>query len=309
MYLYHGNDRYLSLSKAKAKYQELILVNPSYQAQIINAQGMELPDVLYKIESLSLFSSGKVIFIKRLSKVKGFNDEIEKFFNRVQAIKNKVEIILWEDEKIKSNSRYIKNIQNSSCFDVMNKRELGVWIKSLLNDKGLKLTEESTNLLLSRTNYNTEKIDNEISKLSLISKTGEEINPILIQKVVANTYENQIWDLTDAINNRDRKLALKIYENISTSGYDDYMILNSISRNLDQLIMIKELLDNRKSAQEIIEKTRIHPFVLSKIKANIDNYNWTMLKKIYSKINFIDWKSKQGKIDTKIALTMLLGIL
>ncbi len=319
MHLYHGNDKYLSLRAAQDKYEQLVKLNESFDARIIDAENFDFSELLDSILGGSLFFTGKILFIKRVSKSKQFNDNVEMFFEaigrKLAASSDKLKIVFWEDEKIKSNSRYLKHLKgyiNSAsvvCIDALGKRDLSGWVINQLKSANLVLDSEQIDLLLRRSNYDAERVVNEINKLQIISEDGTQVTAELIEQLVADTFENQVWDLTDAINSRNSKRALEVYENIVSNGYDDFLVLNSISRNLDQVILIKSLTDEGLSRDQIIKKIKVHPFVFSKISGNVDKYSWDLLKKIYEKINNIDYESKRGGVDSRVAITVLLGIL
>ena len=90
-------------------------------------------------------------------------------------------------------------------------------------------------------------------------------------------------------------------------GDSPMYLLSMINYQLRNLIIIKELAPFYKSPWAISKMTGLHPYVVRKTLNLIDNFTIDQLKKIYQKIFQVDLNIKTSKIESKLALDLLIA--
>lgn len=294
--LYHGTSQYLSLTaikKATSDFADL-------KFQILNADTLDSQAIFDTLGSQSLFSTRRGIIIKRLYKNKDKERLTESTLALIKSNPNEDVILFWEDQKIKSNTKYYKFFKEQSAleeYEALNKRTFMSWLKEELKNNNLEIDTNSQKILAEKTNYDPERCSNEIKKLKL-DPESDILN-------ITNTFENDIWGLIDAINTKDKERMMDILENLYTQNNDPNYILSMLARNLRILTLVKHLNEQHKSFKEICSILRIPPFTLPSILDTSKNYEMKNIVQIYKKLSNLDLQIKTGKIDGQLGLTLI----
>lgn len=294
--LYHGSSPYLSLKALKkevSSYTDL-------EFQIINAEIKDSQTVFDILGSPTLFSRSRGIIIKRLYKNKDKEKLIESILSLLKTTTSTDTLFFWEDEKVRSNTRYYKFFKDKSLieeYDELNKRSFMSWLKEELKDNSLTLDSNTQRILAEKSNYDPERCANEIKKFKL--------DPELNLDNMASTLELDIWGLIDAINTKDKAKSMTILENLYMQNNDPNYILSMLARNLRLLALVKHLNEQNKSFKEICSILRIPPFTLPSILDTSKKYDSRNIVQIYKKLANLDLQIKTGKIDGQLGLTLI----
>ena len=294
--LYHGSSPYLSLEALKQDIKQY----SDIKFQIINAESKNPQEIYDQVGSKSLFESRRGIIIKRLYKNKEKDKLIESLLIVIEKNTTEDIIYFWEDEKLRVNTKYLKFFVKTSSanqYDELNKRTFGTWLKEELKKNGLEMDGTLQKLLSERTNYDPERCANEIKKLKLDPQTDTTY--------IADTLENDIWNLIDSINQKNRSQSLNILENLYKQNSDPNYILSMLARNLRIMTLVKYLNEQGRSFREICSILRIPPFTLPSILDSSKGYEWRNITQIYKKLANLDHQIKTGKIDGNLGLTLI----
>ncbi len=294
--LYHGSSPYLSLEALKQDIKQY----SDIKFQIINAESKNPQEIYDQVGSNSLFESRRGIVIKRLYKNKEKDKLIESLLVVIEKNATEDIIYFWEDEKLRVNTKYLKFFVKTSSanqYDELNKRTFATWLKEELKKNGLEMEGTLQKLLAERTNYDPERCANEIKKLKL--------DPQADTRYITDTLENDIWNLIDSINQKNRIQSLNILENLYKQNSDPNYILSMLARNLRIMTLVKYLNEQGKSFKEICSMLRIPPFTLPSILDSSKKYEWKNITQIYKKLANLDHQIKTGKIDGNLGLTLI----
>jgi len=156
-------------------------------------------------------------------------------------------------------------------------------------------------LLSQYSNFDTERVENNILKLKLLGK--EKLNKEDIQFVIQDTLEQDIWKLLDEMNSKDGR-PLVILEKILTQKVDPKYILPMIIRNIRLITQAKYLISNNSNYSQIASVLKIPPFTVPPIVETSKRYDWEKIKSKYEKLSNLDYEIKVGRIDSKLGLTL-----
>lgn len=314
--LYHGKNTFLSKRKADEAVTELRKLcnsnDTSYQERTFDASSASAEDIIAEIETPSLFSPHKILFIKRLNK----NPDKENIHTCVVSLLDQdqnspdLDIIIWEDEKLRSNLRFVKSLKEHDAIDEspeFNKRTFQTWGKEQAELKGLSLSRDATHLLSERTNFDPERFTRELTKLSLLGK--EELSEDDIENLCPDTLEHTIWELIDAINANDAHLAEQRLDRVLRQGNDPIYVLLMIARNVRIVLLTKLLLQKGASTYDIARKIKAPPFTINAIKRNAQETSMERIVLLYDKLSNIDYSGKTGQLDIALALNILLSVI
>lgn len=136
---------------------------------------------------------------------------------------------------------------------------------------------------------------NEITKLA--SFGNEKIETSDVDKLVAKKIDLKIFDLIDAIAEKNRDKAVTILFRELKNGQDPYYILSMINYQLRNLAIVGDLLNRNFTQPEIIKKTGLHPFVIKKTARIYGGYPMDNIKSDYVRLLNMDLGAKRGLIN------------
>ncbi|MGI5897980.1 MAG: DNA polymerase III subunit delta [Candidatus Dojkabacteria bacterium] len=306
--LYHGSSPYLSLRSVHSYIDKERKDDASIEVIQINADFADQAKLIDVISSQNLFAKRKLIFIKRIYKHKKKDSFLDELLATVKQDNSTNILIFWEDQKVKSNTKYYKFFKENDAIEeseALNKRTFFTWVKGILKEKNIEIDSDALKELAERTNYDPERCSNEIKKL-LLNDDAHVIKKEDISNIVSDTLEKDIWNLIDSINNQDNKTCMEILERLKKQNTDPNYIISMLARNLRLITLTKFLDGQRKGYKEIASSLKVPPFTVPSLLKTSKKYSEEKIKKMYMKMGNLDFQIKKGLIDGNLGLTLLL---
>lgn len=146
----------------------------------------------------------------------------------------------------------------------LKEHEVPGWIEGYVKEKGLKIERSSIQLLAEYLGNNLERLSNEISKITLNLKDGEEITPQLIQKYVGINKDYNVFELQKAIGHGDVLKANRIinYFTANIKANSPIMVIAVLYTYYTKLLLAHGASD--KSPGGLAKQLRLPPFVIQK---------------------------------------------
>ena len=305
--LYHGTSSYLSLEVAHKEIEKLLSEDSSLSLTLLEADSLPPQNIVDTISSPSLFSKNRILFLKRTYRNKEKKLITETILELIENNQSNDYIIFWEDQKIRSNTKYYKFFKEKKCLeelDNLNKRTFFTWLRKELEENGLKIDQSVIKDLAERTNYDPERCSNEIKKFKL-NNENRIIRKEDIEILTPDTIEKDIWDLIDAINQGDKVKSISTLEKLSSQTMDPNYILSMLARNLRLVLLTKFLLRKGNDYRAISSELSIPPFTTPSLIKTAENSSDEKLKMLYTKLSNLDYQIKTGKIDANLGISLI----
>lgn len=305
--LFHGKETFLS-RRAVKKTLDSLVKDLSAEKISIDAEKADQAEILDILNTNSLFASERVIFLKRPYKNKKKATFIPNLLDYLKKETPNTHVVIWEDQKIKSNTKYFKYFQSQKSaeeFPELNKRTFITWARDEVENSQIDLDNNLIKILSERVNFSTESFSNEINKLKLSGKRIFKIEDIM--DTTTDTLEYDIWKLIDSINSQKTEAErIEILERILSQEVDANYIISMLARNLRLTTEIKDLLENNKNYSEIASLLKIPPFTIPQMKNTAQKYTREKISLLYEKLASLDYEIKRGRIDPNLGLTLLI---
>jgi len=198
--------------------------------------------------------------------------------------------------------------------------EIVRFIKKQSESLGGVISNQAAQLLISLIGNNLWQIENELTKLvnykflktPKLFKTKSYVKPPVIEiedvkQLVRGNLDENIFALTDAISNKNRKLAAELIEDQNKAGLSDGHILTMVIRQFRILMQVRQALDSGFTSKKIISSLKLHPFVAQKGINQVRNFNLIYLKKTFDDLINIEYKTKLGQTSAKLMLNLLIS--
>jgi DNA polymerase III subunit delta len=225
-------------------------------------------------------------------------------------------LIFLESSKLRDNHRVIKLAKElKTGYVKLFARPEGAglerWIRERVVEKNGRIHPRAAHLLATNIGNNLQTLDNEIEKLILYQgQDGDEpreITPDDVDLLCPYLAEANIFDLVDAIGNRNSKQAALLLQQKFNEGADPFYLFAMFVRQFRLLIQVKELADGGEKPPTIAQSLKMHPFVVSKIQQQSQGFSLSQLEQVYRHLLDIDVGVKTGRADMATALNLLVA--
>ena len=143
---------------------------------------------------------------------------------------------------------------------------------------------------------NNEKILNELDKIKCykMSENDKNITKEDIDNIAIRDYDEDIYDLVNAIAAKNKDRAFDLYTRISKKEKDSVNIIASISSQIRMLYSVKILTEKKYKPQDIATILGVKPYAVTMALENCNNYSTKKLLSFLNTLADIDYKSKSG---------------
>jgi len=307
IYFIYGQDSY----RSKRKLEEIVLgykkVHKSGLNLIyIDAKEKDFEDFYSNFKIASMFAEKKLIILKNVFIDKKFQEDFLENIKSIESLKDIV--IVYENEKVDERIKIFKSLEKyAKCqeFGCLSAANFKKWILGEFEKSGAKINPDALDLLIEFVRNDLWQMANEINKLSNY-KENSTIEKTDVELLVKPNIENDIFKTIDALASKNKKLALSLLHKHLDNGDNSLYLLSMIAYQFRNLLTIKEL-QSTQPYGAIAKKSGLHPFVVQKSFYLCNQFSIEQLKKIYQRIFQVDLDIKTGKIDSELALDLLLA--
>jgi DNA polymerase III subunit delta len=180
------------------------------------------------------------------------------------------------------------------------------WINRKATGLGVKITSDATTMLANFIGNQLRLLANELDKLATYVGPGATITVEDVRQLSAQVQEARIFDLTDALAQRNRKQALDLLHDLLADGEPPLKLISTITSQVRSLLLVKELADNGLRASQIVSATGIAPFVAEKALRQIGRFSTSQLEGAYRQLLATDAALKRSRLTPDMALDLLV---
>lgn len=164
------------------------------------------------------------------------------------------------------------------------------WIRSVLARKGYTITPKAAQMLVEFLGDDLGKVNNELEKLQLIIKPGEQITPQLIEENIGISKDFNNFELQKAIGEKDIKKAFAITQYFAQNQKSHPLVMTvALLFGFFSKVLRYHALTNKADAARALG---VSPFFIKDYQVAARNYPMKRVSTIISSIREIDLKSK-----------------
>jgi DNA polymerase-3 subunit delta len=238
VFLFYGNEELMIKNKIDK------LVNSITDNQYnINVYDMQINNVSMAVQDLltpPFLSDNKVVIIKNpifLTKLKSeIEHKTEMLLNYLDNIEETSYLIIDASGlKIEENNSLYKKLKQKgevSETKELSQVEMKGWLKRKFAIIGKEITDEAVLLFFERIGWNLLTANNEFDKVANYVGSKETITLSDIEKVVVKELETDVFKLTNALQEGDRKQVILLYQDLVKTGNDPVKLLGLVSKTV-----------------------------------------------------------------------------
>lgn len=184
--------------------------------------------------------------------------------------------------------------------------QLERWITARARTLDVKIAPEATALLANFIGNQLRLLANELQKLATYVGPGGTITVQEVRTLSAQVQEARIFDLTDALAQKNRKQALNILHDLLADGEAPLKLIGLITSQVRTLLLVKELAQKGMRGGQVASTLGIAPFVAEKALRQVHNFSTAQLEHTYRQLLDTDAALKRSRLEPEMALDLLV---
>jgi DNA polymerase-3 subunit delta len=322
-YLFHGKDEFsrsetLAALKEKMGDPGLAELNTT----IFDGSKVTLGELQHACGSVPFMADRRLVIVEGLlthleSKGKEGalpawqKEYLERLIQYLQRLPETTRLVLVEDRSISKNNPVLRlaladERGHVKEFKAPQGKELSRWIEERVRKKGGQINPTAVETLAAFVENDLRLLDQEIEKLIAYVDRARPISEGDVRLLVSYVREANIFDMVDALGQRDGQQAAKLLHQLLDEGEHPLALLGMIVRQFRIMIQVKELNGQGLNQQDIAARLKLHRFVVKKAVRQAMNFSMEQLETVYRKLLETDVAIKTGQMDDILALDMLV---
>lgn len=288
---------------------------PEFNISTYDGKKYDLISVKESIEALPVFSDSKLLIFNnsgvfQLTGRDAATKEYKEFWEEIiDEIPQNVNIVFNEDKVDKRSGLYKKLLKRNSVieFSYLSEAQMINWTVSLFKTFGKIISPHEAKYLIEITQEGMTSVKREAEKIAAYTTGKAQITRQDINDVTVPVVENRVFDMVDAVFSKNAPAALSMLNDLLILKEDETRILGAISSNVEKLLTVKLLSEDRMDSTQIAQKTKIAPFIVSKYIKNASKYKTKDLELLLKKCVETDRIFKQSRSDKAVILQILIA--
>jgi len=293
IYFLHGEEPYFIDQITDAIIEHAMEEHErDFNQVILYGKEAEPLSLISELKGYPMMGQRKLVVLKEAQEFKQL-DQLETYCEA--PLDTTVFVICYKYKTYDSRKKIIKSsTKNGLLFKSEKIKEylMSDWVQSQVKSAGYTISSKACMLLIESVGNDLSRIVNEIEKLSIILEKGTAINDVHIEENIGISKDYNVFELTNALAQRDLLKALKIvdYFEHNPKATDMVVVVANLFKFFTQLMRIHFL--PNKSKEAVANSLKVHPYVAGELINASRNFNPKVLARNVELLHDYDLKSK-----------------
>jgi len=202
----------------------------------------------------------------------------------------------------------LKGEKYAQEFPLLTPAQTQAWASQAFKQRGGKISPNALTLLVDFVGNDLWQLNSEIDKL-LAFKNNQLVEAPDIETMVKTKLDDDIFQLTDALGQKNSARALALISDQLQSGTSPTELLSKMVWQFKNLLILKTFVAKNGSgynAERLTYQLKLHPFVIKKTLSQVDRHELTDLKTTYQRLLQIDYQLKTSQTDPQTLFDLLV---
>ncbi len=306
VYLLCGEEAFLKKSY-KNRLREAMVGEDTMNFHQFEGKGIDLKEIISLADTMPFFGERRLILIEDSGLFKGSGAEpLAEYLPAMPA----TTCVLFVESEVDKRGRLYKKVKElgyGAELARQDARQLSSWAGGILAREGKKITGKTMELFLARTGDDMENIRTELEKLVSYTWGRDVITDQDVEAICTNQVTNKIFDMVAAIVGGRTRQAMDLYQDLLTLKEPPMRIMFLIARQFNQILQVKELMNQGMDRGRIASGLKMQPFVVGKIMPQARSFT---REQILSYVNLcVDSEEavKTGRLGDRLAVELLIA--
>lgn len=163
-------------------------------------------------------------------------------------------------EKLDLRTKLGKALSKANCvfqFAIPQQRDIGGWIGARAKEHGFKIDRDACALIADFIGTELGILDNALRQVASYAGPDATITCDDVETCLISSRVRIVWDLTDAIGDRNLSLASTLVRNLIDGGEDAFPILGAIAYRLRLMFRTREMLERGASPRDVKQSIKL----------------------------------------------------
>lgn len=305
VYLLYGDEAFLKRS-FKKQLVSAILGEDTMNFQSFFGKETDINEIISLADTMPFFAEKRVILIENSGL---FKKDAEPLTSYLSSIPDTA-VLIFVEEAVDARGKFfkaVKKVGHVVNMERQSEESLKRWVFGILKRNNRSITPQAMALLLDSIGDDMEMLSQEVEKLICYTEGREGIYPEDVKEICSFQITGHIFDMITDIALHKQRAALDKYYDLLALKEPPGRIMALISRQYNQLLMVKELALMGKSKDEIAKSVGIPGFVASKNMGQAKAYKMSGLRTAIEKCVDAEHAFKSGKLNDRMAVELLIS--
>jgi DNA polymerase-3 subunit delta len=212
VYFLMGEESYF-IDKISDYIEENVLSaeEKDFNLTVIYGNETSIDAIVSTAKRYPMMAEYQVVIVKEAQNLTKTIDNLQKYVENPS--KTTILVLAYKQKTLDKRKTFYKSLEKNGIVftaDKIKEKNVYDWLKNYVKESGYKINEKSIAMLVEYLGNDLTKISNEMTKLFVNVSKDVEISPELIQKHVGINKDYNIFELKDALINKDVLKANKI---------------------------------------------------------------------------------------------------
>jgi DNA polymerase III subunit delta len=265
----------------------------SFNQTILYGKDTDKDTLLTVARRFPMMSANQVVILKEAQYFKDLEDELLTYIEN--PLKSTILVICYKYKSIDKRKKFLKMAgEKGIVFESpkIYENQLITWINKYCTENGYKVSPQASAMLAEYLGTEISKVANELDKLMILLPSGSTISPIDIEKNIGISKDYNIYELQNAIGEKDVLKANRIINHFGANQKQNPIpkTISSLYFYFSKLLKFHFLQD--KSRNNITKALGVSPYFVDGFLKAAKNYSPKKIVEIIALLREIDMKSK-----------------
>lgn len=262
-----------------------------FNQMVLYGRDVTIEDVVSNAKRYPMMAEKQVVIVKEAQDLSRTIENLLSYAINPQP--TTILVLCYKYKTLDKRKKLAKQIANIGVLFESKKlydNQVPDWIKRVLAGKGYTITPKAAQMLVEFLGNDLSKVNNELEKLQLILKPGEQITPQLIEENIGISKDFNNFELQNAIGERDMKKAFAIVQYFSQNPKNNPIVVTvGLLYGFFSKLLKYHALTNKGDAPKALG---VHPFFIKDYQTAARNFPMKKVSAAISAIREVDMKSK-----------------
>ena len=305
VYILYGEEAYLR-NQYKDKLKKALLgEGDPMNFHYFEGKDAKPGEVIDLAETMPFFAERRVIILENTGLFARGGEELAAYLNAP----SETAYFVFVEPTVDKRSKLYKTATAKGRaieFAAQDEAVLKRWVLGFLKKENKKITERDLELFLDKTGSDMANIRGELEKLLCYCMDKDVITAQDIEAVCTRQVSNQIFDMINAVADKQQKTAMDLYYDLLTLKEPPMRILFLITRQFNLLLQVKELKNKGLDANTIGTKVGLAGFIARKYVAQASKFREDDLRRALADCVESEEAVKTGRIRDVLSVELLI---
>jgi len=278
-----------------------------FNLDLLHGSETSAVEIISKVSTAPINSEKRLVVVFDLHKLSPFYKDV--LLSYLPKLPDFTCLILTSpklDDKAKKTKFYstLNKLATTVDFPRLYDDKIPTWIEAKVREYGKKIEGKAVQVLHQYVGNNLSDLAHEIEKLVRYVGDRESINSSDVDLVVGLSKTHNIFQLNDAIGERDCEKGLEILKNLFLLGEKPGTVIYRLAEHLERLIKTKNFVPRKGASLSSILK--VHPYYAQKYPSQAGNFSQEELEKGLVLLYQTDVDLKSSRMPDKIVMELLV---